>query len=140
MSLVTRLRSWLPAVLVGGVTATGLAAVYAWRNPDLPAALAFGVMLALTWPILAAGAQILWFDRERTDADIERHAHDVERAWLQEAAATAFATLMGGLIALEYLGDALRLSWLSPIGLTHVLALGSGTFCASYAWLRLRNR
>lgn len=86
MSLTTRLRSWLPAVLVGG------------------------------------------------------HAHDVERAWFQEAGAKAFATLMGGLILMKYLGDALRLSWLSPIGLTHVLALGSGTFLASYAWLRLRNR
>lgn len=140
MSAITRLRSWLPAVLVGGFLAAGLAAVYAWRNPERPAALAFGVMLALTWPVLVVGAQILWFDRERTDADIERHAHDVERAWFQEAAATAFATLMGGLIALEYLGGALRLSWLPPIGLTHVLVLGSGTFFASYAWLRRRNR
>jgi hypothetical protein len=49
-------------------------------------------------------------------------------------------TLIGGLICVQALGEAFRIPWLSPIGLTHVLVLGLGTFALSYLWLRRRGR
>lgn len=140
MTLTFRLRRWLPATLCGLMAATALGAIYAWRNPEQPFALSLVVMLFLCWPILTMGIQMLWFDRAQTDAEIEKGRDDVERAWWTEAAATAFATLIGGLICFEYLGAALKISWLSPIGLPHVPVLGLGTFFASYGWLRARSR
>ena len=64
----------------------------------------------------------------------------VEHAWTQEAGATAFFTMIGGLIFLDTVGDVLNLSWMSPVGLTHALVLGFGTFAVSYGWLRARGR
>lgn len=140
MTLTGRLRHWLPAAVGGAVLGALVAALFAWRNPQMAPLVAFLVSLTLTWPVLTVGLQLLWFDRVRTDADVEAHAHDIERAWYQEAAATAFAALMGGLVFCEYFGGALRLSWLSPVGITHVLVLGGVTFLGSYAWLRRTHR
>lgn len=134
----TTARRWAAATLIGLVAAIALGALYSWRNPDQPLAVSLLVMSLMTWPVLTVAFQMLWFDRARTDAEFHRAKDDVERSWVQEASATAFATLIGGLICFEYLGAALRLSWLSPIGLPHVLVLGLGTFALSYLWLRRR--
>ena len=97
-------------------------------------------MAILTWPVLTIALQMLVFDRRATDAEIDRAKDDVERAWFQEAGATAFVTLIGGLSLCPGPRRGLRIPWLSPIGLTHVLVLGLGTFALSYLWLRRRGR
>lgn len=133
-------RRWLPATLAGLVVALAFAALVASRRPDWPAAVALVVFTATTWPVAAVGLQMLWFDRARTDREIAQGELDVERAWFQEAAATAFVTMVGGLVLLDGVGDALDLGWMSPVGLTHALVLGLGTFGLSYLWLRARGR
>lgn len=140
MSLILRLRTWVPAIAAGLVLAVAAGAAYAWRNPGQPRLLSIVVMAILTWPVLTIALQMLVFDRRATDAEIDRAKDDVERAWFQEAGATAFVTLIGGLTCVQALGDAFRIPWLSPIGLTHVLVLGLGTFALSYLWLRRRGR
>lgn len=77
-------------------------------------------------------------DRATTDREIAAHQHDVEASWVKEAGSTAFFVLIGGLIFAETLGDVLRLSWLSPVGLPHVLVLGLGTFAVTY-WYERRS-
>lgn len=133
-------RRWLPAVVTGAALAAAFAALYIWRNPERPPGVAFVAMLAMAWPILAIGVHVLWFDRERTNVEADRGKDDVERAWITEAAATAFFGTLGGLLALDTIGSALRLSWLSPIGLVHVFGLGLGLFALSYLWVRRQGR
>lgn len=133
------LRSWARAVALGAVLALAFGAVLAWRNPDRPFWLQLAVFTATSWPILTIGLQMLWFDREATDAEIDRESESIEHAWHREAGQTAFYTLIGGLIAMETLGDVAHISWLSPIGLVHVLVLGLVTYAASYLYLRRKN-
>lgn len=134
------LRQWLPATLVGFLLATAFGAAYAWRNPGRPAVVSLIAMVLVIWPVLTTGLQPLWFDRERTDAEIDRGKEDVERMWITEASSAAFFGTMGGLVALDSLGSLLKISWLSPIGLTHVLVLGLGLFALSYGWVRVKGR
>lgn len=134
------LRRWIPAILSGAATAAVFAGIYAWRNPDQPALVAFAVMAVVSWPILTFAFQLLWFDRSRTNAEVDKGKDDVERMWITEAAANAFAGTLGGLVFLETVGSAFRISWLSPITLTHVLVLAIGLFVACYAWVRTQGR
>lgn len=140
MSVTAHLRSWAAATAAGLLLALALGAFYAWRNPERPALVAVIVMTLVSWPIVTAGLQLLWFDRAATDAELDRGKDDVERTWLTEAAANAFFGTLGGLVALDTLGSALRLGWLSPVGLTHVLVVGLGLFALCYLWVRMRDR
>lgn len=135
-----RIRHWLPASLLGLVLGSLFGLLVAWRSGEHPMLLSAVVFALVSGPVIAVGLQALWFDRTETDRAIASGAHDVERAWATEAAATAFWTLMGGLVAMDTIGGALRLSWLSPIGMTHVVLLGAGTFAVSYLWLRRRGQ
>ncbi|GAA1746574.1 hypothetical protein [Nostocoides vanveenii] len=140
MSITTHLRSWAAALAAGLLLALGFGALYAWRNPERPTAVALTVMTVMSWPIFTAGLQLLWFDRAGTDAELDKGKDDIERTWLTEAAANAFFGTLGGLIAIDTIGSALQVSWLSTIGLTHVLVVGLGLFALSYGWVRLGNR
>ena len=133
-------RRWLPATLVGLAVALAFAALVASRRPDWPLATALVVFTATCWPVVTVGLQTLWFDRARTDREIAQGELSIEHAWSQEAAATAFVTMLGGLVFLEGVGDALDVGWMSPVGLPHALVLGLGTFGLSYLWLRARGR
>ena len=59
------------------------------------------VFAATGWPILAGALQWLWFDRQAVEADLDKGRDSIEHSWHQDAAATSFYTLIGGLIALE---------------------------------------
>lgn len=138
--LVAVVRRWLSATLVGLAAALAFAGLVVSRRPDWPVGVALAVFTATTWPVVTVGLQTLWFDRARTDREIAQGELSIERAWSQEAAATAFVTMTGGLVFLEGVGDALDVRWLSPVGLPHALVLGLGTFALSYLWLRARGR
>ena len=97
------------------------------------------VFAATGWPILAGALQWLWFDRKAVDADLDKGRHSIEHAWHQEAAATSFYTLIGGLVAFETIGGVAHLDWLSPIRLVHVLALGAVAYLASLLYLRAKH-
>lgn len=135
----TGVRGWGPAILTAAPIAAGIGAFLAWRNPDLPFWAALAAFAAATWPILAAALQLLWFDRDATNTDLDKQVQSVEHAWHQEAAATAFYTLIGGLIAVDLVGGVAKIGWLSPIGLPHVLILGLGTYALSFLSLRSRQ-
>lgn len=132
-------RRWAKAVALGAVLALLFGILIAWRNPERAFWIQVPVFAATSWPIIASALQWLWFDRERVDADLDRGRDSIEHAWHQEAAATSFYTLIGGLIALETLGDVAQLDWLSPIGLVHVLALGGVTYLGSLLYLRVKH-
>ncbi len=78
-------------------------------------------------------------DRAATDAADPAGAGDVERAWSREASEIAFLTVMAGALVAEGLGTALHIGWLAPVGISHVLALGFGSYAVSYLWLRHRG-
>ncbi|MGG5258366.1 hypothetical protein [Phycicoccus avicenniae] len=137
---VTATRRWLPATLLGLAVALAFAGLVVSRRPDWPAAVGLTVFTLTTWPVVTVGLQMLWFDRARTDREVAQGEMSVERTWFQEAAATAFVTLIGGLLFLDGVGDALDVGWMSPVGLPHALVLGLGTFGLSYLWLRARGR
>ena len=132
-------RRWARAIVLGAVLALAFGAFVAWRNPERNFWLQVVVYAATSWPILAAALQWLWFDRETVEADIDKGRDSIEHSWHQEAAATSFYTLIGGLIVFETVGDVAQLHWLSPIGLVHVLALGTLTYLASLLYLRVKH-
>jgi len=86
MSLILRLRTWVPPIAAGLVLAVAAGAAYAWRNPGQPTLLSIVVMAILTWPVLTIALQMLVFDRRATDAEIDRAKDDVERAWFRRRA------------------------------------------------------
>jgi len=133
-------RHWLPATLLGLLAALAFAGLVASRRPQWPIAVTLVVFTATAWPVLTMGLQVLWFDRARTDREVAQGELSVEHAWFQEAGATAFVTMIGGLLFLDGVGEALDVGWMSPVGLPHALALGLGSFGASYLWLRARDR
>lgn len=96
------------------------------------------VQAAVTTPLFAIGVRLFVTDRGRTNTQIDRHAHDVERQWSMNAAATSFYVLVSGLVLAETLGDVLRIAWLSPVTLDHVLVLGLGSFALCYLYERRR--
>lgn len=132
-------RRWVRAVVLGAVLALAVGTFMAWRNPERDFWLQVAVFAATAWPILAGALQWLWFDRKTVEAEIDRGRDSIEFSWHQVAAATSFYTLIGGLMALETLGDVAQLAWLSPIGLIHVLALGGLTYVASLLYLRAKH-
>lgn len=132
-------RRWARATVLGAVLALAFGAFLAWRNPERPFWLQVAVFAATGWPILAGALQWLWFDRKAVEADLDRGRDSIEHSWHQEAAATSFYTLIGGLIVFETVGDVAQLDWLSPIGLVHVLALGALTYLASLLYLRAKH-
>ena len=132
-------RRWARATVLGAVLALAFGALMAWRNPERPFWVQVVIFAATGWPILAGALQWLWFDRETVDAELDKGRDSIEHAWHQEAAATSFYTLIGGLIALETVGDVARIAWLSPIGLVHVLALGGLTYVGSFLYLRAKH-
>jgi len=139
-TIMTALRKVLPAIACSFPLALAMGALFAWRNPEHPTSVAVAAMAVCSWPIIATALQVLWFDRNATNAALESGRGDVETAWFQEAAATAFWATMGGLLFLDGIGSALHLDWLAPIGLAHALVLGVGSFALSYLWLRRRDR
>ncbi len=139
-TITTALRKVLPAIAASFPLALAMGALFAWRNPQHPTSVAVTVMAACTWPIIAIALQILWFERSETNSAIESGRADVETAWFHEAAATAFWATMGGLLFLDSFGSALKVAWLSPVGLAHAMILGIGSFGLSYLWLRRRDR
>jgi len=139
-TITTALPKVLPAIAASFPLALAMGALFAWRNPEHPTSVAVTVMAACTWPIIAMGLQTLWFERNATNTAIESGRADVETAWFHEAAATAFWATMGGLLFLDSFGSALKLAWLSPVGLAHAMILGIGSFGLSYLWLRRRDR
>ena len=138
------MRSVVQAGWRAAVLGLALGLVFGWlmtsRNPDDPASVVVVVAAFTTWPVVAVALQVLWFDRAATGRDIAQGELGVEHAWFQEAAATAFATMIGGLLFLEGVGGALNVSWMAPVGLVHALVLGLGTFAGSYVWLRFAQR
>lgn len=132
-------RRWAKAIGFGAVLALAFGAFLASRNPERDFWLQVVVFAATGWPILAGALQWLWFDRKSVEAELDRGRDSIEHFWHQEAAATSFYTLIGGLIALETLGDVAQLDWLSPIGLVHVLTLGALTYLASLLYLRAKH-
>ena len=132
-------RRWARAIALGAVLALAFGAFVAWRNPERDFWLQVVVFAATAWPILAGALHWLWFDRQAVEADIDKGRDSIEHSWHQEAAATSFYTLIGGLIVFETIGDVAQLTWLSPIGLVHVLALGALTYLASLLYLRAKH-
>lgn len=132
-------RHWAKAIILGAVLALAFGAFLASRNPGRAFWLQVAVFAATSWPILAGALQWLWFDRKAVEADLDKGRHSIEHSWHQEAAATSFSTLIGGLVAFETLGDVAHLEWLSPIGLTHVLALGALTYLGTLLYLRAKH-
>ena len=132
-------RRWARALGLGAVLALAFGALMAARNPEQPFGLQVAVVAATAWPIIAGALQWLWFDRDTVNAEVDRGRDSIEHSWRQEAAATSFYTLIGGLVALDTLGDVARITWLSPIGLVHVLALGGVTYVGSYLYLRAQH-
>lgn len=133
-------QAWWRAALAGLVLALLFGALVASRNTRDEASLVIVVTALVTWPVMAFALQLFWFDRAATEREIAQGELSVEHAWVQEAAATAFVTMIGGLVFLHGVGDALNAAWMSPVGLTHALVLGLGTFATSYLWLRVRGR
>lgn len=134
------ISTWWRAALAGLVLALLFGALVASRNSGDAPSVVVVVTALVTWPVIAFALQAFWFDRATTGHDIAQGELSVEHAWFQEAAATAFVTMIGGLLFLDGVGDALNVAWMSPVGLTHALVLGLGTFAASYLWLRVRGR
>ena len=140
VTMRSMVQSWWRSAVLGLALALLFGALMASRNPDDPASVVVVVAALTTWPVVAAALQVLWFDRAATGRDIAQGELGVEHAWFQEAAATAFATMIGGLLFLEGVGSALTVSWMAPVGLAHALVLGLGTFAGSYLWLRFGRR
>lgn len=132
-------RRWAKAICLGAVLAVAFGAFLAARNPDRPFWVQLIIFGGTAWPILAAALQWLVFDRATVEAEIDRGRDSVEYSWHQEAAATSFYTLIGGLIAIQTLGDVADLAWLSPVGIEHVLVLGGLTYGGSLLYLRARQ-
>ena len=140
VTMRSMVQSWWRSAVLGLALALLFGALMASRNPDDPASVVVVVAAFTTWPVVAVALQVLWFDRAATGRDIAQGELGVEHAWFQEAAATAFATMIGGLLFLEGVGVALDVSWMAPVGLVHALVLGLGTFAGSYLWLRFAQR
>ena len=140
VTMRSMVQSWWRSAVLGLALALLFGALMASRNPDDPASVVVVVAALTTWPVVAVALQVLWFDRATTERDIAQGELGVEHAWFQEAAATAFATMIGGLLFLEGVGVALDVSWMAPVGLVHALVLGLGTFAGSYLWLRFAQR
>ena len=140
VTMRSMVQSWWRSAVLGLALALLFGALMASRNPDDPASVVVVVAALTTWPVVAVALQVLWFDRAATGRDIAQGELGVEHAWFQEAAATAFATMIGGLLFLEGVGSALNVSWMAPVGLAHALVLGLGTFAGSYLWLRFGRR
>ena len=140
VTMRSMVQSWWRSAVLGLALALLFGALMASRNPDDPASVVVVVAAFTTWPVVAVALQVLWFDRAATGRDIAQGELGVEHAWFQEAAATAFATMIGGLLFLEGVGGALNVSWMAPVGLVHALVLGLGTFAGSYVWLRFAQR
>ena len=140
VTMRSMVQSWWRSAVLGLALALLFGALMASRNPDDPASVVVVVAALTTWPVVAVALQVLWFDRAATGRDIAQGELGVEHAWFQEAAATAFATMIGGLLFLEGVGGALNVSWMAPVGLVHALVLGLGTFAGSYLWLRFAQR
>ena len=140
VTMRSMVQSWWRSAVLGLALALLFGALMASRNPDDPASVVVVVAALTTWPVVAVALQVLWFDRATTERDIAQGELGVEHAWFQEAAATAFATMIGGLLFLEGVGGALNVSWMAPVGLVHALVLGLGTFAGSYLWLRFGRR
>jgi hypothetical protein len=132
-------RRWARAIVLGAVLALAFGALMAWRNPERPFWLQVAIFAAMSWPIVAGSLQWLWFDRETVEAELDKGRDSIEHSWAQEAAATSFYTLIGGLIVLQTLGDVARIGWLSPIGLVHVVTLGGLTYVGSLLYLRAKH-
>lgn len=139
-SLRSIVQSWWRAAIAGVVLALLFGALLASRNSGDQAARYVVVTAVVTWPVFAVALQAFWFDRATTEREVAKGELSVEHAWFQEAAATAFVTMIGGLLFLNGVGEALNVAWMSPVGLTHALVLGLGSFAASYLWLRARGR
>ena len=133
-------QAWWRAAVLGLARGRVVGLRVASRNPDERASGGVADEACTTWPVVAVALQVLWFDRAATGRDIAQGELGVEHAWFQEAAATAFATMIGGLLFLEGVGGALNVSWMAPVGLVHALVLGLGTFAGSYVWLRFAQR
>ena len=140
VTMRSMVQSWWRSAVLGLALALLFGALMASRNPDDPASVVVVVAALTTWPVVAVALQVLWYDRAATGRDIAQGELGVEHAWFQEAAATAFATMIGGLLFLEGVGSALTVSWMAPVGLAHALVLGLGTFAGSYLWLRFGRR
>lgn len=140
VTMRSMVQSWWRSAVLGLALALLFGALMASRNPDDPASVVVVVAALTTWPVVAVALQVLWFDRAATGRDIAQGELGVEHAWFQEAAATAFVTMIGGLLFLEGVGSALTVSWMAPVGLAHALVLGLGTFAGSYLWLRFGRR
>ncbi|MGL5865348.1 MAG: hypothetical protein ACRCYX_05655 [Dermatophilaceae bacterium] len=134
------IRRWLPATVWGFALAVLVAGVVSSRRPEWPVLVTFVVFTAALWPSLAAGLQVLWFDRRRYADAVAASAHDVETARVREASANAFFVTMGGLVFLEGFGGVLAVSWMAPVHLAHALILGAGGFALTWGWLRLHQR
>ena len=133
-------QSWWRSAVLGLALGLVFGLLMASRNPGAPASVVVVVTAFTTWPVITVALQVLWFDRAATGRDIAQGELGVEHAWFQEAGATAFATMIGGLLFLEGVGGALNVSWMAPVGLAHALVLGLGTFAGSYLWLRFGRR
>ena len=140
VTMRSMVQSWWRSAVLGLALALLFGALMASRNPDDPASVVVVVAAFTTWPVVAVALQVLWFDRAATGRDIAQGELGVEHAWFQEAGATAFATMIGGLLFLEGVGGTLNVSWMAPVGLVHALVLGLGTFAGSYLWLRFAQR
>lgn len=132
-------RRYVIPILAGLALGLVYGWVVAWRGTGAfwPTLI---VQAAVSTPILAVAVRLFVTDRARLTADTERHAFDVERHWATQAAATSFAVLIGGLVLADTLGEILRIGWLSPVTIDHVLVLGLGTFVVSYLHQRRAAR
>ena len=115
-------QAWWRAAVLGLALGLVFGLLMASRNPGAPASVVVVVTAFTTWPVITVALQVLWFDRATTERDIAQGELGVEHAWFQEAAATAFATKIGGLLFLEGVGGALNVSWMAPVGLVHAPA------------------
>jgi hypothetical protein len=134
-----RLRRLAPPLAGGLALGVALGLLAARRNPEDPWLVTVLVWALVTGPVMGAGLLLFVTDRAASEAASRAGAADVERAWSREASEIAFLTVMAGAVVAEGIGTALRVGWLAPVGLVHVLTLGFGSYAVSYLWLRHRG-
>ncbi|CAG7573770.1 hypothetical protein FB554_1933 [Barrientosiimonas humi] len=120
--------------LLGGGLLGLLAAV---RGGGDDATVLWVVVFALVCgPAVAGLAWMLWLGRAEVAATDRAGRDDVERSWFERAASTAFCCTIGGALLFEGLGRALRVDWLAPVTIVHVLLLAGASFGLAYLQAR----
>jgi hypothetical protein len=131
----------LPAIAASFPLALAMGALYAWRNPEHPTSVAVTVMAACTWPIIAIALQILWFERSEHQLRNRVRTRGRRDRLVPRGRGHSLLHHHGRLLFLDSIGSALKLGPGSqPVGLTHALVLGIGSFALSYLSLRRRDR